>query len=88
MPLFVSLFWLFIYRWRQFNVLSDLSKSHKSISKKFKKKKKIKFFWRWGDYDEYMEEIYKKYGTTNKIDLVMMGVFIFYFIYYTFYANS
>ena len=61
LPLLVSFFWIFIYRWRHYS-LGKLSKKQKAIVEK--EKKKWKFFWDWKDYGLKKEpkHLYEKTG--------------------------
>ena len=56
LPLVVSSFWIFIYRWKLFNLFSDFLPSHKSMLKKTwkKKRKNINYImWKNDMYDKY-----------------------------------
>ena len=84
LPFVVSSFWIFIYRWRLFNPLIDLLPSYKSMLKKtWKKKKKNMNYIMWKNvmYEEYVDEIHKKYGKPSIIDKIMWAILIFYLIY-------
>ena len=84
LPFVVSFFWIFIYRWRLFNPLSDLLPPHKSMLKKTRKKKRKNInyiMWKRDMYDEYEDELVKKYGKSNIIDKIMWAILIFYLIY-------
>ena len=84
LPFVVSFFWIFIYRWKLFNPLSDFLPSHKSMLKKTQKKKKKNInyiMWKNVMYDEYVDEIHKKYGKPSIIDKIMWAILIFYLIY-------
>ena len=52
----ISSFWIFIYRWKLFNLFSDFLPSHKSMLKKTwkKKRKNINYImWKNDMYDKY-----------------------------------
>ena len=91
LPLIISSFWIFIYRWRLFNPLSDLLPSHKSMLKKTRKKKRKNInyiMWKRDMYDEYEDELVKKYGKSNIIDKIMWAILIFYLIYITIFIYT
>ena len=51
-----------------------------------KKRKNINYImWKNDMYQEYMDEIYKKYGRPTIIDKIMWAILIFYLIYPHFY---
>ena len=76
LPVYVSFFWIFIYRWRHYS-LGKLSKKEKVIVEK--EKKKWKFFWNWNDYGLKKEP---KHLKLTKTDYVMRGIFVIYMIYF------
>ena len=76
LPGYVSLFWIFIYRWRHYS-LGKLSKKQKAIVEK--EKKKWKFFWDWKDYGLKKEP---KHLKLTKTDYVMRGIFFGYLFYF------
>ena len=76
LPLLVSFFWIFIYRWRHYS-LGKLSKKQKAIVEK--EKKKWKFFWDWKDYGLKKEP---KHFKLTKTDYVMRGIFFGYLFYF------
>ena len=87
----VSFFWILIYRWRLFNPLSDLLPSHKSMLKKTRKKKRKNInyiMWKNDMYDEYEDELVKKYSKSNIIDKIMWAILIFYLIYITIFIYT
>ena len=91
LPGLVSFFWIFIYRWRLFNSLSDFLPSHKSMLKKTQKKKKKNInyiMWFRDNYDEYEDEVEKKYGKSNIIDKIMWAILIFYLIYILIFIDT
>ena len=84
LPLIISSFWILIYRWRLYNPLRDFLPSHKSMLKKTwkKKRKNINYImWKNDMYDEYEDELAKKYGKPTIIDKIMLAIFAFYLIY-------
>ena len=84
LPFVVSFFWIFIYRWKLFNPLRGFLPSHKSMLKKTQKKKKKNInyiMWLNDNYDEYEDEIGKKYGRVTKIDKIMFAILVFYIVY-------
>ena len=91
LPGLVSFFWILIYRWRLFNPLSDLLPSHKSMLKKTRKKKRKNInyiMWKNDMYDEYEDELVKRYGKSNIIDKIMWAILIFYLIYITIFIYT
>ena len=75
LPVYVSFFWIFIYRWRHYS-LGKLSKKQKAIVKK--EIKKWKLFYTWEDYGLKRPKNEK----WTKIDYVMWGIFLLYSAYY------
>ena len=91
LPLVVSSFWIFIYRWKLFNLFSDFLPSHKSMLKKTwkKKRKNINYImWKNDMYDKYEDELVKKYGKSNIIDKIMWAILIFYLIYILYFIDT
>ena len=76
LPVYVSFFWIFIYRWRHMT-LGKLSKKQKAIVEK--EKKKWKFFWDWKDYGLKKEP---KHLKLTKTDYVMRSIFVVYMLYF------
>ena len=76
LPVYVSFFWIFIYRWRHMT-LGKLSKKQKAIVEK--EKKKWKFFWDWKDYGLKKEP---KHLKLTKTDYVMWSIFVVYILYF------
>ena len=77
LPLYVSLFWIFIYNWRDMS-LGKLSKKQKAIVEKEKKRWRIFFYGGWEDYGLKKP----KHEKTTKIDYVMWGIFAVYMVYF------
>ena len=91
LPFVVSFFWIFIYRWKLFNPLRGFLPSHKSMLKKTQKKKKKNInyiMWKRDMYDEYEDELVKKYGKSNIIDKIMWAILIFYLIYILIFIDT
>ena len=91
LPFVVSFFWIFIYRWKLFNPLRGFLPSHKSMLKKTQKKKKKNInyiMWKNVMYDEYVDEIHKKYGKPSIIDKIMWAILIFYLIYILIFIDT
>ena len=77
LPFFVSFFWIFIYKWKDYG-LGKLNKKQKAIVKK--ETKKWKLFYTWEDYGLKRP----KHSKWTKIDYVMYGIFVLYSAYYLF----
>ena len=78
LPVYVSLFWIFIYRWRHYS-LGKLSKKEKVIVEKIKKKKVRFDFTEW---HEYGLKKMPKHLKLTKTDYVMRGIFFGYLFYF------
>ena len=78
LPVYVSLFWIFIYRWRHYS-LGKLSKKEKVIVEKIKKKK-VRF--NFNEWHEYGLKKMPKHLILTKTEYVMRGIFlVIYFIF-------
>ena len=75
LPFFVSFFWIFIYKWKDYG-LGKLNKKQKAIVKK--ETKKWKLFYTWEDFGLKRPKNEK----WTKIDYVMWGIFLLYSAYY------
>ena len=78
LPLLLSFFWIFIYRWRHYS-LGKLSKKQKAIVEKEKKKWKFFLGLDWKDYGLKKEP---KHLKLTKTDYVMRGIFFGYLFYF------
>ena len=91
LPFIISSFWILIYRWRLYNPLRDFLPSHKSMLKKTwkKKRKNINYImWKNDMYDEYQDEVFKKYGKPTIIDKIMWAILMFYLIYILIFIDT